>query len=336
MAIDPDNREEQVSSIPEPVLTWLSRGRPRPVPAPVREWLEQDPGHGTVLDELGQVWEATPPADAPADLWPGIERRLRDTTQSSSTRRESRPTARWTGPLRLAAVLVLGLGLGLVWPEILERVGAPADLVVVEVPAGSKSSLTFPGGVTVQLNSASRLSYRPEGDEVEAVRLEGEGFFRVEHDPAREFSVLTDAGVIRDIGTVFNVRAREDRVSVVVAEGEVALTAAGVTLNVTEGQKAGATAVESPRIEPDFLLSAELAWLEGRFAFHDTRLEEIGTALERHYDIAVQVAPRLADRRVTLVLNAPAEPGSALDIVCQAVSTRCQRTGDTWLIGSDG
>src|SRR5690606_39397339 len=85
------------------------------------------------------------------------------------------------------------------------------------------AALARPGGIRVRLNAATRLTYLETRGRVEDASLEGEAFFQVEHDPSRPFRVHTAAGVISDLGTEFNVRARNDRVDVVVTEGVVAL-----------------------------------------------------------------------------------------------------------------
>ncbi len=67
----------------------------------------------------------------------------------------------------------------------------------------------------------------------------GEAFFVVEHKADQPFTVDVGSGTVRDIGTAFSVSRKGKAVSVAVAEGIVAVFAAGESDTLYEGQQVG-------------------------------------------------------------------------------------------------
>src|SRR5690606_22184900 len=75
-----------------------------------------------------------------------------------------------------------------------------------------KQFLHLPAGSTVILNKNSELGYDDDfGTEIREVRLTGEAFFDVEHDPDHPFIVKTGDVNTRVLGTAFNVTAWPDQ-----------------------------------------------------------------------------------------------------------------------------
>jgi ferric-dicitrate binding protein FerR (iron transport regulator) len=73
------------------------------------------------------------------------------------------------------------------------------------------------------------------------LELEGEAVFTVAHESTRPFAVRTSRAVATDLGTCFVVRAYLDdpNTDVVVAEGQVAVTAGGQADGRTGGHSTG-------------------------------------------------------------------------------------------------
>lgn len=141
----------------------------------------------------------------------------------------------------------------------------------------------------------------------------GEVRFKVTHDPDRPFTVITEWGRARVLGTAFTVSARDGHMHVAVAEGRVAVWPSG-------GGEGGASAASSH--EPAIVLRAGEAvdadahglgtrivvplenigaWRQGWLVFDNTPL---GEALARWNDYVPQAfrlrdQPRLRDLRVS-------------------------------------
>ncbi|MDR1415415.1 MAG: FecR domain-containing protein, partial [Odoribacteraceae bacterium] len=152
------------------------------------------------------------------------------------------------------------------------------------VPAGKRSSVTFPDGSRVWVNAGSHLWYPVEWKEDRReVFIEGEIFVDAARDTARPFVVTTGLLEIEVLGTRFNVTARDASANAVVLER-------------------GSVRVRTPRREevllvPDQRLEyrgGELsvgrvetrqytAWKDGLLYFNGTPLGEILARLGNYY-----------------------------------------------------
>lgn len=83
---------------------------------------------------------------------------------------------------------------------------------MIATKEGSRTKITLPDGSEVWLNSGSRLIYPEDFDclSTREVTLDGEAYFKVKHDTNHPFIIHTDYLDIKDLGTVFNVKAYPD------------------------------------------------------------------------------------------------------------------------------
>jgi transmembrane sensor len=131
--------------------------------------------------------------------------------------RAGRRRAGWV----LLGALAVFLAAAVAWRMYSERSGWSS----VSTAIGDYRRLPLSDGSTLELNTATEVRYRL----TEHVRLldirAGEARFRVAHDPQRPFIVSARDTVIRDVGTEFTVRIRDNgKVDVVVSEGMVAVS----------------------------------------------------------------------------------------------------------------
>ncbi len=160
----------------------------------------------------------------------------------------------------------------------------------LEVPSGQQAQLTLADGTKIWLNSKSKLVYPGtfSGD-VREVRLEGEGYFQVSHNPSKPFIVKTSHVNVKVLGTSFNVSSYSDdnEVKLALETGSVALTQPGKT-NVTQVvpselavySKANKTFTIS-KVETSLYTS----WLNGQFKFRKMSFEEISKRLSRNFNM---------------------------------------------------
>lgn len=93
-------------------------------------------------------------------------------------------------------------------PFIIYNFTTPDDSLISEVyaPRKSKLKMKLPDGSIVWLNADSKLSYSESFSRKNRnVRLEGEGYFEVEHGE-HPFVIQTDSAQIKVLGTKFNVK----------------------------------------------------------------------------------------------------------------------------------
>lgn len=157
------------------------------------------------------------------------------------------------------------------------------------VPRGGEYRITLSDGTRVWLNSASKLTF-PQGfsGSERRVRLSGEAFFEVAPDTAHPFVVITAQMDIKVLGTSFNVSVYEDEPAVhtTLVKGRVeVLTAGHDPLVLKPGEQA--------QLSGESLVCREVntrqftSWIDGKFMFNNTGLEEISKQISRWYDVDI-------------------------------------------------
>ncbi|TCJ15179.1 DUF4880 domain-containing protein [Parasulfuritortus cantonensis] len=266
-----DSPPESEQRIQEAAAAWFARLRGDRVDAAERArfeaWLAADPAHRREYEVFERLWQ-----DAG---------RLQT--------RKSRAPVRAAG-----LVAVLGLCAWLV-----SLVPGGGELV----DADTRRHLRLADGS--ELDVAPRTRVRIDfADDRRALVLEtGEIALNVAADPLRPLEVRAAAGVIRDIGTRFDVRRDGERVHVAVAEGRVEIRLPGAGSESRRRLHAGQAAdfgadVISP-VQP-VAAAAALAWTQGRLVVNAEPLADVVAALNRYRRTPIGLDdPELARRRVS-------------------------------------
>jgi len=252
-----------------------------------------------------------------------------------ATRRAGRRRSAVRLTFGIAAALVVALGLGRMFGAFQRRV-APAvtETVALEyrTARGQRQTVHLADGSTVTLAAASLLRVPPSFPRTRAVQVEGEAFFEVMHDPARPFTVRARNGLARVLGTSFNVRAypTDDGIEVVVATGRVLLRPAerdeGAVLTV--GQAGRLDDAGAVRVQSGVDVSQRIAWMQGRLNFRAARFSEMVPAIERWYDVDIDIADAtLAEMRVTALLDNQTQD-EVLDLLAETLGARYTRSGN--------
>lgn len=161
----------------------------------------------------------------------------------------------------------------------------------VFVPPGQRARLTLDDGTVVWLNAQSTLTYPAmfTGDE-RNVKLLGEAFFEVNHDPDKPFTVSAQDLNVTVLGTKFNLTAYEKEQGM-----EVALIDGSVKVWNEQGQEKvlspnqqltylnGEMIIESIGHQDYFL------WKDGIYSFHFHPFADIIRKMERYYNIEIKV-----------------------------------------------
>lgn len=182
--------------------------------------------------------------------------------------------------------------------------GPVASVETLSTEIGERGSFTLDDGTEVVLGPLSRLEIlEGYGDDLRAVRLEGEGVFEVVHDERQPFVVHAGGTVIRDLGTVFVVReAGAGEITVAVSEGEVEVASRTDTdrpVRLDPGDRVVLGGGQTT-LERGVSVESDMAWSEGRLVFQDEPMSRVATDLARWYGIEVRFAEAsLAQRRLT-------------------------------------
>jgi transmembrane sensor len=305
------SRLYDLSAIEGEAAHWvarLDRGDVSPDEAALFEtWKAQSVHHARAAERLSGLW---------AEMSV-----LADLSQHSAP--AARPVTDWLAALLptraqpwpmagIAAALVLSVVS--VWTITQSPITDPVARYTTQV--GEQRTINLADGSSIQLNTDSLVEvlYRPGGRDLRLMK--GEAFFDVAPDPARPFSVYTDNGVVRAVGTAFVVRLDGPKVEVTVTKGTVELagfnappkaTDLGLSKNIAR-QPLSLVSANNGRIEKAVLAqnvvthvamappdaARGLSWRQGMLIFAGDPLAAVVKDVTRYTDIEIEIAdPKL-------------------------------------------
>jgi transmembrane sensor len=165
---------------------------------------------------------------------------------------------------------------------------------------------SLPDGTQVVLNKRSELLVTYNATKKKGkIKLKGEGSFEIKHDAKKELIVEAGEVFIRDIGTIFNVRAYAESnfVEVSVQEGEVQMyTKQSGRIHVKSGDKCVYNKL-SKKFTVGQADSNVLAYKTGQFVFEDSDLQTVEDHLNSIYDKKIRIGENLKACRVTVTFK---------------------------------
>jgi transmembrane sensor len=187
--------------------------------------------------------------------------------------------------LRIAAVVVAGLGLG--W-YFLSRENA-SMMHTVSTKTGEQTRIVLPDSTVVWLNEMTTLQYDPHFQQRQRnVWLHGEAYFEVHRDTLNPFIVHTREVSTTVVGTAFNVRAyeTEQTIALDVAHGRVQF---GIHKKVDVSQGQGARFdLKYNRIETMPSNPNASAWKTRQLVFDDVALRDVLRDLEHYFQVSFE------------------------------------------------
>ena len=209
----------------------------------------------------------------------------------------------WKTFLRVAAVLlILVLPFVGYWQGKEALKSTFADMVV-EAPMGAHTKLYLPDGTLVWLNAGSKIVYSQGfGVEDRQLELQGEGYFEVTKDEKVPFVITTKEVNLKVLGTKFNFRNYPDdeEVTVNLMEGRVALhngikAMPELYLNPDEKMVLNKLTGEMTKTRTKAVRSN--IWIKDELFFDEELLEDIAKKLMRSFNVKVEVADSLRNKR---------------------------------------
>ena len=297
-------------------------------------WVSEDATRAALLSSLEKAFtSSTLPAVDVGGAWLNVNARMEERVPRVSERSEKRPVAlerramsfslknrraAYWGLPALAAAGLLAFFLPAIWrPGLSHSVGVP-QFRTIATATGERMSTALGDGISVILGPSTSLEVEQPTAGKRTLRLSGEAYFTVAHDPHRQLYVRTASAVIKDVGTAFNVRAVVGmaRTEVSVVDGVIALrNARGATSSPVLELRAGNTGTvegaAAPKLSPTAQTDDALAWTRGELIFRDTKLSEVAFELYRWYGLQTSIPdPSLATR--TLSARFTGEPAEAV------------------------
>ena len=246
-----------------------------------------------------------------------------------ATGRES-ARSRWWMPAAMAASLLVATAVGVNWL----RTPAPASDDRYLTAVGEQRSLRLADGTQVMLDTDSVIVARfsDERREVEVDR--GRVQFQVAADAARPFSVKAGNGLIRDIGTTFQVIKTDSTVNVGLLEGEVTVSngVAQADSTLKPGQQLSYD--HSGRMSPPepLDLSAAQAWPAGDLVFKNRRLDALLIEMNRYSATKLRLAdPALGKITVSGVFHI-GDQAALLEALEQGWSLQSEQRADDEIV----
>jgi transmembrane sensor len=211
----------------------------------------------------------------------------------------------------------------------------PVDGVVYAARPDETRLITLADNTEITLNRGAEVTVYWGKTERRVVLAEGEAAFRVQHDAQRPMSVIVDTYEIRDVGTVFNVLKDASRLTVTVAEGEVAVISALKPIQHVRSDfqyeidhSSNEASVRPARPED------AMAWQQGHLIYRDAALSDIVRDLNRYSDVPI----RISDASITHLTfsgSLKIEPANAmLDTLEKFLPIDVTEAGGTLVVGS--
>lgn len=226
---------------------------------------------------------------------------------------------------KIAAVFMLAFLLGYLFLYLRnEQVNnkETCNLVITEVPYGSKSVVSLPDGSRVWINAGSKMIYSTDFNRADRnVTLEGEAFFDIVTDKKKPFFVVSSGIKVKATGTQFNVRAYPDEefIETTLVEGEISVLKAAVNdekefvlhpnqkltiykdkyslpTESVKGKKSSQTDeslkekfLQIKKIELESNVSTEVytSWKDKEWVIYKEKLGTLARKLERRYNVQI-------------------------------------------------
>lgn len=186
---------------------------------------------------------------------------------------------------------------------------------VVTIPRGHTYQIVLSDGTQVWMNADSRLHFpiRFTGTKRE-VRLEGEAYFKVAHDPKHPFIICTEKMQTRVLGTEFNIRAYNNSPAhVTLINGSVKIKMNEIDREVVLSPGEDIAYVDSTfevkKVDTDYCAQ----WKDGWLYYDNVFLQDILNDLGRWYNLTIKVEndPALMQLRLHFV----AEKNEPIDAI---------------------
>ncbi len=216
--------------------------------------------------------------------------------------------------LRIAAVLIIALGIAFVFYRVLTMHRSETVNVYTYKADRSIQDVRMPDGSVVSLNIGSSLSYRDDfNNTTRDVNLEGEGLFDVVPGKALPFRVYAGESVVEVTGTTFSIYEKDDIVKVAVIEGSVKLATADNTnrqIDISKNQCGYLFADNELKVK-DGIDANNLSWKTGLLVFDETPLDSALIDIAHHFrknlsiktEIGVRVTAEFENQPLSEILD---------------------------------
>ncbi len=253
----------------------------------IKEWLESDEDNQRHFERLQQVWENSGSVRVfdQIDLdknWQDVQGKLELDQSAGGKQVFMLPTL-----IRYAAGILLLATIAFLIPRFSQP---SADLMTLTASFDGQS-FELPDGTDVWLNSGSQLVYPTAfANDERSVKLMGEAYFEVEHNPKHPFVVQAGQTETRVLGTSFNLRESNgtEPTELVLVTGKVQFSIGKDQVLLAPGDRVIVNAlgalVKEVNEDPNFM-----AWKTRTLIFENTKMEQVLQEVAELYNIEINI-----------------------------------------------
>lgn len=184
----------------------------------------------------------------------------------------------------------------------------PEKAYAYSTATGEQKTITLSDGSILNMNVSSAFTVQMGTKSRQVVLNEGEVFFTVKPDPKRPFEVHTSQGLVRVLGTGFNIKDRGGLVAIDVDHGKVQVQDAPKgsgdmrikAITLLSGQ--GADIDKTGRLAParSSRIQQVLAWQQQQIVFKNTPISSVLKELALYHNVTIKLALKeVGQKRVT-------------------------------------
>ncbi len=172
---------------------------------------------------------------------------------------------------------------------------------ILTTPRGGQYQLELTDGTKVWLNAASSIKYPVafEGNQ-RFVKVTGEVYFEVLHNPNMPFVVKAGNQVITDLGSSFNINGYPDEgaITTTILHGSAKISVGTKTNLLFRGQQEIASVEgESVTIKNGVDMNEVMAWRYGKMALTGMTVQQLMTEISRWYNVDIEYEGTVPDKQ---------------------------------------
>lgn len=274
-------------TVTEAVIAACFSGKASPAEQnAVERWRQSSPENESLFRDYSLIWErsgnfGTAPAFNPEEAYSRV---LQKTVKTGSRAGVRVPLYYFTRVAAVSALIIVSL-------LLYRGANSGTGFDQTSVATVENQEIKLADGTLVWLRNGSSLLFNSidDGHSPRKVRLVGDGYFEVAHNPDRPFSVELDAGgSVEVLGTKFHVSQTSNATGVLVRSGKVRFSPVDGNFPVlTTSQKAVFNRDNSRMLVTKATSMNELSWHTGGLEFVSTPLSEVMLDLEKYYGVKI-------------------------------------------------
>lgn len=182
--------------------------------------------------------------------------------------------------------------------------------------------ITLPDQSQIKLNHSSSITLNKNNwAEDRTLKLEGEAYFDVEEGST--FTVQTDLGNVKVLGTTFNVKFKDQQFSVTCYTGKVKVNFLNTEVILEPGQS-----INNLKKEVYIVNDERPAWIEKSSSFENTPLAEVIANIEQDKGVKIKLNIN-KNLYFTGGYSNEMSTSEILDLICRSLDLRFKKLNDS-------